>query len=71
MFLEELVCPWLLLAPITSVRRVGVLMQLPLQILIMFTGTTSPQNPDCVTAMFFQTGIYHTIKRVTKSYWYR
>ena len=38
MFLEELVCPWLLLAPIVAVRRIGVLCQLPLQVLIMLTG---------------------------------
>ena len=29
MFLCELVAPWLLLAPITPVRRLGVLVQLP------------------------------------------
>ena len=32
MFLLELVAPWLLLVPITVVRRVGVLVQLPLQL---------------------------------------
>ena len=38
MFLCELVAPWLLLAPITHVRRVGVLLQLPLQMAIALTG---------------------------------
>ena len=38
MFLVELVAPWFLLAPITAMRRVGVLIQLPLQILIQYTG---------------------------------
>ena len=38
MFLCELVAPWLLLAPVTPVRRLGVLVQLPLQLAIMLTG---------------------------------
>ena len=38
MFLCELVAPWLLLAPVTSIRRVGVAVQLPLQAAIMVTG---------------------------------
>ena len=38
MFLVELVAPWFLLAPITAMRRVGVLIQLPLQLLIQYTG---------------------------------
>ena len=38
MFLCELVAPWLLLAPITPVRRLGVLVQLPLQAAIMLSG---------------------------------
>lgn len=38
MFLVELVAPWFLLAPITSMRRVGVLVQLPMQALIQYTG---------------------------------
>ena len=38
MFLLELIAPWLLLAPVTAVRRVGVLCQLPLQALIMLSG---------------------------------
>ena len=38
MFLCELVAPWLLLAPITAVRRVGCAVQLPLQVAIAYTG---------------------------------
>ena len=34
----ELVGPWLLLAPVTPVRRLGVLAQLPLQAAIMLSG---------------------------------
>ena len=38
MFVCELLAPWMLLAPLTAVRRIGVLVQLPLQVLIMATG---------------------------------
>ena len=38
MFVCELIAPWLLIAPITPVRRVGVVVQLPLQLLIALTG---------------------------------
>ena len=38
MFICELLAPWLLLAPITCVRRVGCMVQLPLQLLIQLTG---------------------------------
>lgn len=38
MFLCELVAPWLLLAPVTRVRRIGVAIQVPLQLGIMLTG---------------------------------
>ena len=38
MFLCELVAPWLLLAPVTAVRRVGVVVQLALQAAIAATG---------------------------------
>ncbi|KAL1496713.1 hypothetical protein AB1Y20_014306 [Prymnesium parvum] len=38
MFVCELVAPWLLLLPITAARRVGVVVQLPLQIAIMYSG---------------------------------
>ena len=38
MFLCELVAPWLLLAPITPIRRVGVLVQVALQVGIFATG---------------------------------
>lgn len=38
MFVVELVAPWLLLVPVTAVRRVGVLVQVPLQIAIQLTG---------------------------------
>ena len=40
MFLCELVGPWLLLAPITPVRRVGVVLQIPLQLGIALTGVS-------------------------------
>lgn len=45
MFLCELIAPWLLLAPITPVRRVGVLVQLPLQVLIQLTGNCARTRP--------------------------
>ena len=38
MFLLEVIAPWLLLVPIRAVRRVGVMVQVPLQVLIMLTG---------------------------------
>ncbi|KAJ8604533.1 hypothetical protein CTAYLR_000967 [Chrysophaeum taylorii] len=38
MFLTELVAPWLLLAPVTAVRRVGVVVQVALQVAIQLTG---------------------------------
>jgi hypothetical protein len=40
MFVCELVGPWLLLAPITPVRRVGVALQIPLQLGIAVTGVS-------------------------------
>ena len=43
MFVCELVGPWLLLAPITPVRRVGVLLQIPLQLGIAATGVSCLQ----------------------------
>jgi len=38
MFLIELVAPWLMLIPITPIRRAGVIVQIPLQVLIQFSG---------------------------------
>lgn len=38
MFFTELVAPFLLVVPITTVRRIGVLIQAPLQVGIMMTG---------------------------------
>ncbi|KAL3908307.1 MAG: hypothetical protein SGPRY_009850, partial [Prymnesium sp.] len=51
MFLCELIAPWLLLAPITAVRRVGVVVQLPLQMGIAISGNCAPCGIDSLSLL--------------------
>ena len=49
MFVTQLVAPLLLLAPVRSLRKVGVLTQLPLQVGIMLAGLIRRFQGFCVS----------------------
>ena len=72
MFLVELVAPWFLLAPITAMRRVGVLIQLPLQILIQYTGNYNWFNlHTCILLLPAWAGDFHEEENAWERWWRR